>query len=298
MIAMMIRLVALLTLALAQPLETTAPDTNPAAAPEQAEQVAPAEQGNREAEAAQYDQPVIADDAPMDINELNDLDAQVQRQYYEEVKSHKRAQNIFNIATLLLSVLAIGLSLWTLIRLNNLRNDTSDDLEAIDKKIGSLGEQIDRQGKSLAVAQTQQRAAKPATQAAATATAAAAPTIVSAKPAPSQPKKPELPTIIYLPRASKNMTFERASREFSMGNTMFELTTPDAVHGAFVVSSDAGAQRMALLMPTENLTTACEGDNIEVSSGAQRIVTDEPGVAVFENGVWRIVRKARIHYER
>ena len=63
-----------------------------------------------------------------------------------------------------------------------------------------------------------------------------------------------------------------------------------------MVIDNADAQRFALMMPTDNLTRACTGSGIQVSTGKTGIVTDTPGEATFDNGVWRITRKAIIHY--
>ena len=65
----------------------------------------------------------------------------------------------------------------------------------------------------------------------------------------------------------------------------------------FIVIDDDEVNRLALMMPTENLTRACTGNNIQVSGGMHRIVTDTAGRAVLDNGRWRIVTPAKIHYE-
>ena len=41
----------------------------------------------------------------------------------------------------------------------------------------------------------------------------------------------------------------------------------------FAVINDAGVHQLALMMPTENLTRACTGHNIQISAGKTRIVT-------------------------
>ena len=105
-----------------------------------------------------------------------------------------------------------------------------------------------------------------------------------------------VPQTIYLAKPDSKDCFTRASENFELGNSLFELTTADGQRGTFIVIDNADAQRFALMMPTENLTRACTGNSIQVSTGKTSIVTDEPGEATFDNGVWRIIRKARIHY--
>ena len=81
------------------------------------------------------------------------------------------------------------------------------------------------------------------------------------------------------------------------GNSIFQLSTTDGTTGSFIVIDDDEVNRLALMMPTENLTRACTGNNIQVSGGMRRIVTDTAGRAVLDNGRWRIVTPAKIHYE-
>ena len=42
------------------------------------------------------------------------------------------------------------------------------------------------------------------------------------------------------------------------------------------------------------LKNACIGNNIEVTSDADNISTINAGTAIFENGKWRVIRKAEI----
>ena len=104
------------------------------------------------------------------------------------------------------------------------------------------------------------------------------------------------PHTIYLAKPDAKDCFTRATEQFELGNSLFVLTTTDNAHGTFTVIDNADAQRFALMMPTDNLTRACTGSGIQVSTGKTGIVTDAPGEATFDNGVWRITRKAIIHY--
>lgn len=110
------------------------------------------------------------------------------------------------------------------------------------------------------------------------------------------PTPPIGPRTIYLAKPDSKDCFTRATDHFELGNSLFALTTSDGAQGTFVVIDNADAQRFALMMPTDNLTRACTGSGIQVSTGKTGIVTDTPGEATFDNGVWRITRKAIIHY--
>ena len=81
------------------------------------------------------------------------------------------------------------------------------------------------------------------------------------------------------------------------GNSIFRLSTADGVNATFEVICDVGVHQLALMMPTENLTRACTGENIQISAGKTRIVCDAPGTAKKEGNRWRIVKPAVIHYE-
>ena len=81
------------------------------------------------------------------------------------------------------------------------------------------------------------------------------------------------------------------------GNSIFRLSTADGVNATFEVICDAGVHQLALMMPTENLTRACTGENIQISAGKTRIGCDAPGTAKKEGNRWRIVKPAVIHYE-
>lgn len=105
------------------------------------------------------------------------------------------------------------------------------------------------------------------------------------------------PQTLYLAKPDAQGGFTRVSRQFELGNSLFELTTTDDQHGTFVIIDNADVHRFALMMPTENLTPACVGDSIQLSAGKTRIVTDQPGQATLEGGSWHVTRKAVIHYE-
>ncbi|MBO7609273.1 MAG: hypothetical protein J6S96_03605 [Muribaculaceae bacterium] len=112
----------------------------------------------------------------------------------------------------------------------------------------------------------------------------------------NEANEPRGPRTIYLAKPDTKDCFTRATSQFELGNSLFALTTTDGVHGSFIVIDNADAQRFALMMPTDNLTRACTGNGIQVSTGKTGIITDVPGEATYDNGVWRITRKAIIHY--
>ena len=112
-----------------------------------------------------------------------------------------------------------------------------------------------------------------------------------------KPEKKAGASQIFLSRPDDKGVFLAASTHIEPGNSIFVLTTADGTTGTFAVINDAGVHQLALMMPTENLTRACTGHNIQISAGKTRIVTDAPGRAVKEGRQWKIVQQATIHYE-
>lgn len=106
------------------------------------------------------------------------------------------------------------------------------------------------------------------------------------------------PRIIYLSNANSEGVFLRADAQYNMGNSIFKLITSDGYSGTFSVIDDPNVYEMALMMPVDFLINACSGRNLQLTDGARSIVTDSTGTAIFEDGRWRVARKARIHYTR
>lgn len=102
---------------------------------------------------------------------------------------------------------------------------------------------------------------------------------------------------IFLGRANAKGIFVRADRSLNLGNSVFVLETSDGFSGSFKVADSPAAWSLALSNPREYLETACSGQDLDYTSNASQIVTEQSGTAVFEGGCWRVIRKARIRYE-
>lgn len=128
--------------------------------------------------------------------------------------------------------------------------------------------------------------------------------IEGAVPQPAAPQPEAAPVarqrpgrIIYLGRANAKGIFMRADRQLSPGHSIFTLDTSDGYAGSFKVASDPTVWELALLTPAESLEGACTGPDLDRPGEATRIVTDSQGTAIFEDGCWKVIRKARIHFE-
>lgn len=109
---------------------------------------------------------------------------------------------------------------------------------------------------------------------------------------------PQNPRTIYLAQANNQGIFVRADAEYNMGNSIFKLITTDGVSGSFTIIEDSNVFELALMMPVDFLINACSGKNLQIAQGMKSIVTDNAGTAIFENGKWKVIRKAEIHYEK
>lgn len=113
--------------------------------------------------------------------------------------------------------------------------------------------------------------------------------------APAAPRR-HAPRIIYLAQANADGVFTRADARYNMGNSIFKLVTTDGVSGSFSVIEDPTVFELALMMPADFLVNACSGRNLQLSRGARIIVNEASGTALFEDGRWRVSRKAQIRY--
>lgn len=102
---------------------------------------------------------------------------------------------------------------------------------------------------------------------------------------------------IYLGRANTKGMFVRADRTLNPGHSVYLLDTGDGRTGTFRVADSPAAWSLALSNPKEYLETASVAQNPEEAPYASRISTETPGTAMFEDGCWRVVRKARIRFQ-
>lgn len=102
---------------------------------------------------------------------------------------------------------------------------------------------------------------------------------------------------IYLGRVNSKGIFVRADRKPVEGKSMFMLTTSDGFTGTFRVLQFAPTIDMALENPEYYLAGGCVAPDITDTEEADGIRTVSAGTAIFEEGCWRLLRKAKIAYE-
>ena len=191
----------------------------------------------------------------------------------------------------LCAALGIALALAALYQIKKLKEEKNHEIAALKTALKQRNEEVGQHLKSLSaqLAQVEERLS----QRVATQSVPTQPTPKAA--APQKPKA--MPTEFFVSRADEGGFFSSVSSRMEPGNSIFRLSTADGVNATFEVICDAGVHQLALMMPTENLTRACTGENIQISAGKTRIVCDAPGTAKKEGNRWRIVKPAVIHYE-
>lgn len=170
------------------------------------------------------------------------------------------------------------------------------NLEALTAETASLRTRLTEATKKLAATSANASAAHSGQPAPA---AAPAPTFAQQpkqQPKPAQPQAGSLRTI-FLGRANAKGIFVRADRTLNVGNSIYRLDTTDGYAGTFRVANDPTVWEMALLTPRESLSGACVCADFDDTQGKERIVNDSSGTAIFEGGCWKVIRKAKIHYE-
>ena len=190
----------------------------------------------------------------------------------------------------LCAALGIALALAALYQIKKLKEEKNHEIAALKTALKQRNEEVGQHLKSLSaqLAQVEERISRrEATQ-----------SVPQQKPKAAPPQKPKaVPTEFFASRADEGGFFSSVSSRMEPGNSIFRLSTADGVNATFEVICDAGVHQLALMMPTENLTRACTGENIQISAGKTRIVCDAPGTAKKEGNRWRIVKPAVIHYE-
>lgn len=191
----------------------------------------------------------------------------------------------------LCAALGIALALAALYQIKKLKEEKNHEIAALKTALKQRNEEVSQHLKSLSaqLVQVEERLnQRVATQ--------SVPTQPKPKAAASQKPK-AMPTEFFVSRPDDGGFFSSVSSRMEPGNSIFRLSTADGVNATFEVICDAGVHQLALMMPTENLTRACTGENIQISAGKTRIVCDAPGTAKKEGNRWRIVKPAVIHYE-
>ena len=123
----------------------------------------------------------------------------------------------------------------------------------------------------------------------------------AAQPQAQQPQPHREPApvlkVLYLGRVNSRGIFVRADRRVSPGNTVYRLDTNDGLVGTFRVVDVPEVVDTALANPEQYLRGGCNAEDFTEAAGAENIITENAGTAIFENGYWKVLRKSDIRFE-
>lgn len=122
--------------------------------------------------------------------------------------------------------------------------------------------------------------------------AAAAP---QAAPAPAPPAPPQ-ERKIYLGRVNLKGLFVRADRTLNPEGSVYVMETDDGYSGSYRVVRNREVWNRLLEDPAHWLGNGCAITESEEGE-PMAIVTERAGTTVFEDGCWRVIRKARIRLD-
>ena len=165
-----------------------------------------------------------------------------------------------------------------------LRADSQATQRALNQRLDSMADKTDRIETSMRTVRQDMRNRD----------------FVSPTPQPApygptpQPAQPKRPTEFYLSMPSADGSWSEVSTVNTQGQCLYILNSPDGINGTFKVINEPIAIQMILMGVGKYLNPVCRVSN--TASQVNGIVTDEPGTAVFENGVWRMTKKAVVHY--
>ena len=114
------------------------------------------------------------------------------------------------------------------------------------------------------------------------------------QPMPQQPKPAQRTTVFFLSMPGVDGTWRDASAVKNPSQSLYQMISEDGVNGRFIVLNEPIAVQMITMQVTKYLNPVCRMTN--TMSQVSGIVTDEPGICIKENGVWRVTRKAVAHY--
>ena len=118
--------------------------------------------------------------------------------------------------------------------------------------------------------------------------------IAAPQQAPAAPQHEPSPRRLFLSRADDKGRFLKATEQFELGNSLYELTTTDGHHGTFTLIDNAEVQQFALLMPTQNLGRACTGIDWRNLTPSAHLLTTQPGQAALNGACWQVTTPCQL----
>ena len=108
--------------------------------------------------------------------------------------------------------------------------------------------------------------------------------------------KADEPTQWYLAAPTADGTFPSVSSQEQIGKSIYLLTTSDNMNGTFSILDTSDAIATASISISQFVKPVCKV-NGNASAFPRHIITDEEGALTKENGIWKVTRKAIVHFE-
>lgn len=177
--------------------------------------------------------------------------------------------------------------------------EKSEEIRLLKRKVGKLEDKVDEltaeNTRLKAEIERRNREAAYAPKNTVPEDTIVSPSRPQAEAAPREPRH-ELKEI-YLGRVNSKGLFVRADRQLSPGHSVYRLATNNGLTGTFTVVEDPMMQQMALEEPGKWLAGGCVAKDLFDTEGRIAIRNEAAGTAIFEDGAWRVMRKAKIRYE-
>ena len=100
----------------------------------------------------------------------------------------------------------------------------------------------------------------------------------------------------YLAAPTADGTFPSVSSQEQIGKSIYLLTTSDNMNGTFSILDTSDAIATASISISQFVKPVCKV-NGNASAFPRHIITDEEGALTKENGIWKVTRKAIVHFE-
>lgn len=123
--------------------------------------------------------------------------------------------------------------------------------------------------------------------------------IETIEPEPVKEQESMIGEVFYMPKPTSSGIFETAaSRDyFKRAESVYQFTivSEDGKKAEFEIYPDIATMIKALDDFESYLKPACKASSV-IHISATKIITDKKGIAVRDNGHWRVIQKAHIHY--
>ena len=157
-----------------------------------------------------------------------------------------------------------------------------DRIRALQKRIASLEKRVEALEKQETKEEKPEEVSESSSESLGLSDFGLSAAVISAT---DTPQKADEPTQWYLAAPTADGTFPSVSSQEQIGKSIYLLTTSDNMNGTFSILDTSDAIATAFIR------------NGNASAFPRHIITDEEGALTKENGIWKVTRKAIVHFE-